>query len=103
MPATAPQNIANSGAGTALGTTTIASGQCAGTVTVSAPGVLTTDVIQASFNGDPTGIVGYQPSTSGMLVIIPFPTAGNVNFKVCNNTATAITPGAVTLNWRVTR
>jgi hypothetical protein len=26
-----------------------------------------------------------------------------VNFKVCNNTGTSITPGAITLNWRVVR
>jgi hypothetical protein len=26
-----------------------------------------------------------------------------VNFKVCNNTAASVTPGAVILNWRVMR
>jgi hypothetical protein len=40
---------------------------------------------------------------SGMLAIIKYPTANNVNFKVCNNTSASITPGAVTLNWRVSR
>jgi hypothetical protein len=38
-----------------------------------------------------------------MLTIIKYPTFGNVNFKVCNNTANGITPGHVTLNWRVVR
>jgi hypothetical protein len=92
------------GSGTAaLGTSAIASGACATAVTVSATGVATTDTIQADFNGDPTGITGYIPSTSGILTVIKYPTANNVNFKVCNMTSASITPGAVTLNWKVVR
>jgi hypothetical protein len=87
----------------ALGTSAIASGACATAVTVSATGVATTDTIQADFNGDPTGITGYVPSTNGILTVIKYPTANNVNFKVCNMTSASITPGAVTLNWKVTR
>ena len=63
----------------------------------------TTDVVHAGFNGDPTAVTGYIPATAGMLSIFVYPTAGNVNFKVCNNTGSSITPGAVTLNWRVVR
>lgn len=89
---------------TAMGTAAISSGACAPAVTVPAPGVLTSDVIEASFNSDPTTIVGYQPSTAGTLTIIKYVTAGNVNFEVCNNTQTnPVTPGAVTLNWSVRR
>lgn len=92
------------GHGTAtLGTSAISSGTCATVVTVSASGVATTDDIIADFNADPTSTVGYQPSTSGTLNIIKYPTTNNVNFKVCNSTVSSITPGAVTLNWRVTR
>jgi hypothetical protein len=98
---TATQTIGNGTA--ALGTSAITSGACASAVTVSATGVATTDTVQASFNGDPTGVTGYLPATTGMLVIIPYPTTNNVNFKVCNNTAASITPGAITLNWRVVR
>lgn len=87
----------------ALGTSAISSATCATVVTVSATNVATTDVVTASFNGDPTGVTGYVPLTSGMLTIIGYPTANNVNFKVCNNTAGSITPGAITLNWRVVR
>lgn len=86
-----------------LGTASINSAACATVVTASATGTLTTDVVTASFNGDPTAVTGYIPATSGMLTIIPFPTANNVNFKVCNLTSSTITPGAVTLNWRVIR
>jgi len=87
----------------ALGTSAIASGAAATVVTTSATGVLTTDTIMADFNADPTGTTGYAPSASGMLTIVKYPTADNVNFKVVNNTGASITPGAVTLNWRVVR
>jgi hypothetical protein len=87
----------------ALGTSAIASGASASVVTVAATGVATTDVIDWGFNGDPTGVVGYQPSVNGMLTIIAYPTADNVNFKVANNTAASVTPGAITLNWKVRR
>jgi hypothetical protein len=87
----------------ALGTGAIASGTCATVVTTSATGVATTDNIQATFNADPTAVTGYTPATTGMLGIIPFPSANNVNFRVCNSTGSSITPGAVTLNWRVVR
>lgn len=85
----------------ALGTSEIASGACASAVTTGATGAVSTSVVAASFNGDVTAVTGYSPSTSGMLTIVAYPTTGNVNFKVCNNTASPITPGAVTLNWRV--
>lgn len=87
----------------ALGTSAISSGACATVVTVSATGVATTDDIQADFNADPTSTTGYSPTSSGILTIVKYPTANNVNFKVCNNTGGSITPGAVTLNWRVVR
>ena len=87
----------------ALGTGAISSATCATVVTTAATGTLTTDVITAGFNGDPTAVTGYTPSTSGMLSIVSYPTANNVNFKVCNNTLASITPGAITLNWRVAR
>lgn len=87
----------------ALATSAIASGACSSAQTDTATGALTTDAIAATFNADPTGVTGYAPSTSGMLTILPYPTADTVNFKVCNNTGSSITPGAITLNWRVVR
>ncbi|MBZ5566668.1 MAG: discoidin domain-containing protein [Acidobacteriia bacterium] len=87
----------------AMGTSSIASAACATAVTTSATGTATTDVVWWGFNGDPTGVTGYAPATTGMLTIIAYPTADNVNFKVCNNTSAAITPGAITLNWRIVR
>jgi len=92
----------------ALGTGAIPSASCATAVTGTATfgnvaNVTAGDVITAGFNGDPTGIVGYQPLTTGTLTIFPYPSAGAVNFKVCNTTGSSITPGAITLNWRVAR
>lgn len=87
----------------ALATALIASGAKAATVSVAALGVLATDNLMADFSVDPTGTTGYAPSANGMLTIIKFCTTDNVNFIVVNNTGAGITPGAVTLNWRVVR
>ncbi len=86
-----------------LGTSAIGSGACASVVTVAASGVATTDAIVFTPNADITAVTGYAPVTTGGLAIYPYPTANNVNFKVCNPTSSSITPGAVTLNWRVAR
>ena len=87
----------------ALATAAISSAACTAAQTDTATGTLTTDVVTASFNGDPTAVTGYVPLTTGMLTIIAYPTADTVNFKVCNNTSASITPGAITLNWKVSR
>jgi hypothetical protein len=88
----------------AMGATAIASGACATVVTATATGAATTDTIAAGFNGDPTAVAGYGASSTGaVLTIYPYPTSGNVNFKVCNSTSASITPGALTLNWKVYR
>lgn len=88
----------------AMGTSAIASGACATVVTVTATNVATTDTVSFGYNGDPTAVTGYGASATGaVLSIYPYPTSGNVNVKVCNSTASSITPSALTLNWRVTR
>lgn len=99
--ATIPRVVA-SGA-KALATGAISSGACTTAQTDTATGTLTTDAVIATFSADPTGTTGYAPSTSGMLSILAYPTADTVNYKVCNNTGASITPGAVTVNWRVVR
>jgi hypothetical protein len=99
--ATMTQTVA-SGA-KALATGAISSGACTSAQTDTATGAATTDTLLADFNADPTSTTGYAPSSSGMLTIIKYPTSGNVNFKVCNNTSSSITPGAITLNWIVVR
>ncbi len=87
----------------AMSTTVIGSAACSAAQSSAAAGTVSTDVVDASFNGDPTAIAGFAPLTTGGLAIYAYPTAGTVNFKECNFTAAAITPGAHTLNWAVRR
>jgi hypothetical protein len=99
-------NVANGAL--ALATSSISTGACqtvsAGSVnSAAATGVATTDVIQFTPNGSIKAITGYVPATTGGLTIAAYPTAGYVNFDVCNWTSGAITPGALTINWKVTR
>jgi hypothetical protein len=98
---TTTQTIA-SGA-TALATAAIASGACATVQTATATGTLTTDAILASFNGNITAVTGYTAATTGSLRVDVYPTANTVNLVVCNATSASITPGVVTVNWRVVR
>jgi len=98
------------GSGTqALGTTLIASGAASAIISTAVAGVLATDNLLADFNldpilsGSPPGVVGYTPSAAGMLTIIKFCTAGHINFYQYNNTGNAISPGAMTLNYRIVR
>lgn len=88
---------------TAMTTSPISSATCVGPTSASAVGTQTTDVVTASFNQNVNSVTGFVPLTTGMLTIFVYPTANNVNFKYCNNTAATITPGAITLNWRVIR
>lgn len=97
-------NILIASGSRALATAPIASGACStADVGITATGVATTDAIAWTPNGDISGVTGYAPVTTGGLAIYPYPTANAVNFKVCNPTSASITPGSVTLNYRVTR
>jgi hypothetical protein len=87
----------------ALGTSAVSANSCATVVTVSATGTATTDTIVYTPNADISAVTGYGVSSTDGLIIYPYPTANNVNFKVCNATSSSITPGAVTLNFRVSR
>lgn len=86
-----------------LGTSAISSGACATVVTVAATGTLSTDTIEFTPNASIKAVAGYAPVTTGGLSVSQYPTADNVNFDVCNWASGSITPGAVTLNWRVVR
>ena len=86
-----------------LGTSSISATACASLVTVAAAGVASTDAIIWTPNASLKAVTGFAPSTSGGLSISAYPTSGNVNFDVCNWSGASITPGAVTLNWRVVR
>ena len=91
----------------ALATNSISSGSCqavsSGVNNATATGVATTDVIAFTPNASIKAVTGYTPTTTGGLTITAYPTANAVNFDVCNWSGSPITPGAVTINWRVTR
>jgi hypothetical protein len=87
-----------------LGTSAIASGASATLVTVTATGAAATDIIDWSPNANPNSITGYNAaSVAGCLVIDAWCTLNNVNFLVSNPTTASVTPGALTLNWKVAR
>jgi hypothetical protein len=91
-----------------LGTTPIGANACAAAVqptasTGSLTTVASTDTITWTPNADISGVTGYGKAGTDGLIIYPFASAGAVNFTVCNGTGTGITPGAVSLDWKVIR
>lgn len=86
----------------ALPTTSITNGTCTtATTTTGATGVLATDTVAMSSSGSIHAVTGY--GSGGVSVYPPYSGSGSVNVDVCNWTASPITPGAVTMNWRVSR
>ena len=80
------------------------SGACASEHTVSVTNLLTTDVVRVGFNGDPSGVTGIAPVSTGGVFIVAYPkSAGTLGLKVCNDTALTITVGTLVLNWTVQR
>lgn len=101
---TASGNTVTIASGTkALDTDAILTTACDTLATTTATGVASTDTIIFTPNADITGVTGYAPVTSGGLAIYAWPTTNTINWKVCNPTSSTITPGAVTLNYRVVR
>lgn len=87
-----------------MGTSSISGNSCATVVTTSATGVASTDAIIWTPNADVSGVTGYGITSTDGLKVYAYPSANNVNFKVCNGTGSPITPGsAIVFNWRVTR
>jgi hypothetical protein len=106
---TFPSNAAILVQGVSSGTVTIptgtyTNGTCTAlTVTGSQASILSTDVLQASFSGDPT-VAGGGFVAPNMLAIVDWVGNAVVGFKACNNTNQPITTTvATTINWRVSR
>jgi hypothetical protein len=76
--------------------TAVAANTCSAAVQVAATGVSTSSAFWISGAADTSGVTGW--GATGGLVIAPWPTAGYFNYKICNQTSAAITPGAVTFN-----
>ena len=63
-----------------LPTALIASGAQSTLISIAATPVLTTDVVEVTFSGDPTGVTGFHPAAGGVLNIVKFCLNGSVNF-----------------------
>src|ERR1700747_1845867 len=79
-----------------LGNSAIGAGACATVVTTTAGGVATTNRIEwASVNAPATA--------DGLLTLSPYVTSGNVNWKLCNPSASSQMPSGLVVNWEVLR
>ncbi len=81
----------------ALATGSIGAHACTAAQTASVPGVAPSSVLYWSFATSPVGVTGYGDGTTPFLVVTVFPTANTVNAVVCNTSAGAITPGAISI------
>lgn len=78
-------------------TTAIGGNVCsASAVTVTMTGVTTGSTFSITPSTDASGSVGW--GSTGGLVIDAWPTLNTLNYKICNQTAGSITPGALTWN-----
>jgi hypothetical protein len=78
-------------------TGSVSANTCNGTVQVAMTGVTTSMAFIISASSDTSGITGW--GSTGGLILDVWPTAGYLNYKICDQTAATIsTPGAVTFN-----
>jgi len=109
LPSGSTQTICNGQVALSASGNAIASGAYYGASsstpqTITCTGAATTDNVALDFASDPTGVTGFGPSSTGVLVtIVKWVTSGTINLKVENNTASSITPGSINVNYRVTR
>ncbi len=81
-------------------TTTVAANSCNTGTAVTITGITSTSSLQLPTpNADPTAITGFSTSGTALYFVI-WPTANTYNWKICNNSASSITPGAST-TWNV--
>jgi len=80
-----------------VGTTAITANTCTAVTSVTMTGVTTSMSFSFTPTIDISGVTGW--GSTGGLVIVAWPTANTLNYKVCNQTASSITPSAsVTFN-----
>lgn len=80
-----------------VGTTTINANTCTSTATVAITGVTTASAFYISPSTDVAAVTGW--GSSGGLIVDAWPTLNTLNYKVCNQTTSNITPsGSVTFN-----
>ena len=80
----------------ALGNSAVGAGACATVVTSAATGVASTDRIEWAYASAPA-------NADGLLTLSPYVASGNVDWKLCNPTASSQTPSGLVVNWEVLR
>lgn len=82
---------------TTVGTTAISPNSCTSAITATMTGLLTSSVLIFTPSTDISTVTGW--GSTGGLTIVAWPTANTLNYKVCNQTSSSITPSAsVTFN-----
>ena len=80
-----------------VGTTAITANTCTSATTVTMTGLASTNTLVFTPNADVSGVTGW--GSNGGLTIDAWPTSNTLNYKVCNQTGSSITPGgSVTFN-----
>lgn len=79
-------------------TAAISANTCTAGSTVTMTGVTTSMAFVISPSTDVSGTTGW--GSTGGLIIDAWPTSNTLNYKVCNQTASSITPGA-SVTWNV--
>lgn len=87
---------------TVIPVTALAANTCDTTATTgTATGAATTDAPSIAYASDPTGVTGY--GAGGGISIRYWTTTNTFNLKRCNESGSSVTPGALSVNWRVVR
>lgn len=78
-------------------TSSLAGNSCTATATATMTGLATTSSISSTFSSDPSSVTGW--GSTGGLMLATWPSAANtLSWRVCNQTGSSITPGAMTMN-----
>ena len=98
---TVPVNITKSFQ--AMPTIAVPANSCsASATTTSVTGADAGSLVVATFAQDPTLVTGYAGGTpNGGITINVWPTTNTINWKLCNQTSSSITPGAMNVNFMV--
>lgn len=82
-----------------LSTTAVAANTCTAQTPVTVPGLTASSSLTWNPSADYSAVTGFSPSGSS-LYFVAWPTTNTINWKVCNASASPITPGSGTA-WNV--
>src|SRR6185437_4181579 len=83
----------------AMPTGSIASGACTSYTSTTMTGLATTSTVTFQNVTDDSGVTGWDPTATPLLIIDKYMTANTLHWRVCNPPGgTSVTPGAITMN-----